>query len=324
MKYEFDFYKEEYYDDIEKLILASYRWEAPAFGISRFSFSHGLHPKFCGITNAWQKSCAVYKENGAVVAAVMNEGNDCGDAFFLFDSEDRTADEELLYEMIAFAKMYASTVDQENDNLRFSGIMVPSWNKTLRDCVTEKGYLKEDYTEKAKIKPFGMETLPVVLPEGYSFADGNDSPAIFRAMVHANSFSYGLQKGAHKEDAFEELRKEKNYDPDLDLIILDAQKRPVAMAIIWVNSQMRYCELEPLGVVWWERRKGLASAILNEATNRVKKKYKNCSGMLGGDQPFYTTCGYETVGVSEAYRWEAQIFPSWDERSKDMKYGQSI
>ena len=29
MKYRFDFYKKEYFDDIEELILNSYQWENP-------------------------------------------------------------------------------------------------------------------------------------------------------------------------------------------------------------------------------------------------------------------------------------------------------
>ena len=53
------------------------------------------------------------------------------------------------------------------------------------------------------------------------------------------------------------------------------------MAIIWYDESMPYCELEPLGVVRWERRKGIAAAILHEAANRnlmiknMRKKYSD-------------------------------------------------
>jgi predicted N-acetyltransferase YhbS len=85
----------------------------------------------------------------------------------------------------------------------------------------------------------------------------------------------------------------KHYRRDLDLCVLDEHKRPVAMAIIWYDEAMPYCELEPLGVVWWERRKGIATAILHEAANRVKNMFQNCGGMLGGNQEFYRRIGYE-------------------------------
>lgn len=57
------------------------------------------------------------------------------------------------------------------------------------------------------------------------------------------------------------------------------------MAIIWYDEAMPYCELEPLGAVWWEKRKGIATAILHEAANRVQLMFPECSGMLGGNQP---------------------------------------
>jgi predicted N-acetyltransferase YhbS len=78
---------------------------------------------------------------------------------------------------------------------------------------------------------------------------------------------------------------------------------------------MPYCELEPLGVAFWERRKGLARALLNEASNRVMTKYSNCTGMLGGDQPFYLALEYNVTDIIPAYRFEIEVYPSWDNRS---------
>ncbi|GEM_PF-4137133 len=49
MKYQFEFYKKAFYDKIEKLVLNSYQWENPIFGLSRFEFGDGLHPAFFSI-----------------------------------------------------------------------------------------------------------------------------------------------------------------------------------------------------------------------------------------------------------------------------------
>ncbi|GLC81491.1 hypothetical protein [Lacrimispora brassicae] len=35
----------------------------------------------------------------------------------------------------------------------------------------------------------------------------------------------------------------------------------MGLAIIWYNEAIQFCELEPLGVAWWCRRKGIASSI---------------------------------------------------------------
>ncbi len=85
----------------------------------------------------------------------------------------------------------------------------------------------------------------------------------------------------------------------------------------WYDPKMTYCELEPLGVAFWERRKGLATALLNEASNRVKTLYPQCTGMLGGDQPFYLALDYRITDVDYAYRYEIEVYPSWDNRSNN-------
>jgi hypothetical protein len=154
-----------------------------------------------------------------------------------------------------------------------------------------------------------------MLPEGYTFVDGNETPTFYLANVHMAAFNYSIHEVPDCANAFTDMRNEKHYDPFLDLCILDPEKRPVAMAIIWYDKRMPYCELEPLGVAFWERRKGLATAILNEASNRVLEKYPECKGMTGGDQPFYEATGYYVTDHIPAYRYDMEIYPSWDERS---------
>ena len=92
------------------------------------------------------------------------------------------------------------------------------------------------------------------------------------------------------------------------------------MAIIWYDESMPYCELEPLGVVWWERRKGIATAILHEASNRVQSMFPGCMGMTGGDQPFYKKIGFEKKSFIPLYHWELEVFISWEPGSYDKDY----
>lgn len=92
----------------------------------------------------------------------------------------------------------------------------------------------------------------------------------------------------------------------------------------YYDETMPYCELEPLAVVWWERRKGIATALLHEASNRVMKLYPNCKGMLGSSQGFYNRLGYEKQCVYTAYHWEAEIIISWEKESFDKNYAKEI
>lgn len=325
MSYEFNFYKDEDFDDIEQLILLSYQWEYPVWGLGRHEFAMGLHPAFTGHYHAFYHTVGVYRENGKAVACVINEGNYNGEAFFLFDSKQRGEDRELLKEMIKFAKTHVSSIkeDRRTKNLN---LYVPVWNTTLKEMVLQSGFSEVEWSQELYILPFDNNQFEVKLPEGYTFADGNTIPDFYLSNTHRLSFSYGGEDHAceHGEQAFHDVRRMKHYNKNLDICVLDEQKRPVAFAIIWYDEHMPYCELEPLGVVWWERRKGIATAILHEAANRVKAMFPQCTGMLGGDQPFYNKIGYEKKASVPLYHWELEVFISWEKESYDKDYAKEV
>lgn len=319
MKYTFSFYTKDDFDEIESLILNSYEWDYPIFGLSRMEFSNGLHPKFLRYLDVWERTVGVYRENGKIVACAINEGNDDGTVFFLFDTKERADEPELLSDMIFFAKTTMSCVKDKNNINRQVSLFIPPWNKTLEKLALDKGFNK-DWQERILIRDFNKSRFDVSLPDGYSFADGTVTPCFYLANVHMAAFNYSIDRVPDCASAFADMRKQKHYNPKLDLCVLDRQKRPVAMANIWYDKIMPYCELEPLGVAWWERRKGIATAILNEAANRVIELYPHCKGMTGGDQPFYEKLGFEEKAVVPIYKWEAEIYPSWDEKSKNIDY----
>lgn len=319
MKYTFSFYTKDDFEEIESLIINSYKWDYPIFGLSRMEFSNGLHPKFLRYSDVWERTVGVYRENSKIVACAINEGNDDGTVFFLFDTKDRAGDTDLLSEMIFFAKTTMSCVKDKNNISRQVSLLIPQWNKTLEKLALGKGF-KKDWQEKILIRDFDKSRFDVNLPEGYSIVDGTVTPSFYPANVHMAAFNYSIGSVPDCADAFADVRKQNHYNPKLDLCVLDKQGRPVAMANIWYDEQMPYCELEPLGVAWWEHRKGIATAILNEAANRVMEFYPQCKGMTGGDQPFYEKLGFAEKAVVPIYKWEAEIYPSWDKKSKDIDY----
>lgn len=62
MKYTFSFYTKDDFEEIESLILNSYEWDYPIFGLSRMEFSNGLHPKFLRYSDVWERTVGVYRE----------------------------------------------------------------------------------------------------------------------------------------------------------------------------------------------------------------------------------------------------------------------
>ncbi len=325
MKYSCSYYREEDDAAIEQMVLASYQWENPIWGVSRHEFCKGLHPSHTGFRHAWEHTVGVFREDGRIAACVINEGNYDGEAFFLFESQERGQDVELLREMIRFAKTHGAGI-RENRRTRFVNIPIARWNTVLADLLLEAGFRQEVETDAQLILPFGKAPFQVSLPEGYTFSDGNATPSFYLSNVHRHAFAYGRESHAcdHGADAFRELRTMRHYREELELCVLDPRKLPVAMAIIWHDKAMPYCELEPLAVVWWERRKGIGRAILHELANRVMGKFSDCTGMLGGDQDFYTRIGYEKKSETIRYHWELDVVISWEKESFDKDYAKEV
>lgn len=318
MSYKFAFYTNDYFDKIQQMILDSYQWDFPVFGISRMEFAAYLHPYFIGMNSVWERTCGVWFDENKIVACAINEANDEGDAFFIFDSRKRAEDSLLIEEMIFFAKTTMSTVSDDGIT-RSVTLHIPQWNSTLKNIAKKSGFINNNWDDKLLILPFGNKDFQVKLPDGYVFVTGDEVPPFYAANVHMAAFNYSIKSVKNGEKAFTDLRNAPHYNPKLSLYILDSQKRPVAFANIWYCEKMPYCELEPLGVAWWERRKGLATAILYEAANRVKKLFPQCKGMTGGDQIFYEKIGFIEKARYEQYKWQTEIYPSWDKRSEEMK-----
>lgn len=324
MRYQFSFYKQENFEELVALAKKAYQWECPFVSLSRMLSCRGFHPRFKDNANAWEYTIGMYWENEQLVACVWNEGIYEGEEFFLFDSKERAQEVELLQDMINYARMYCTNI--EDGNVRSMNIWVPEWNETLKKLVLEKGMTKGGWQDHCYIFEFEKKHYEVKLPEGYSIIDGNTTPAFYLSNVHRVAFGYGNNEYAceHGAEAFEDIRKMKYYDKDLELCVLDAYGRPVAIANIWADPDLEYCELEPLGVVWWERRKGLGTAILHEAMNRVLAKYPKCKGMRGGDQPFYHNIGFKEMESISNYTWKRKVIISWEDGSKDENYAKEM
>lgn len=323
MKYEFSYYDPKDFDEIEELILRSYQWEHPIFGLARFEFCEGLHPNFKGVPRVLERTAGIFRKGGEMVACAINEAASEGDAFFLFESKEAAQDEELIEKMIFFAQTGMSQVEA-NGTTRFVKLRVPVWNTVLLKMAEARGFCKEDWSESTLLKMFDSSELDSELPPGYRYADGNETPDFFLSNVHMASFNYSIDRCKEAEGAFGDVRKMKSYNPNFDLCILDPWGRPVAMAILWYRKGMPYCELEPLGVVWWERRKKFGTKILNEAFKRLSSVHPECKGMTGGDQTFYKKIGYESVGKNLIYTWKTEIYPSWEPRSENMNYRKNM
>ncbi|MCB2288536.1 GNAT family N-acetyltransferase [Clostridium sp. CS001] len=307
MSISFRYYRDEDFLKLEKLILTSYQWGNPPWGLSHHEFSRGVHSAWANIVGNWRHTVGIWHDDGDIIAAVICEGVWNADGFFLFDSIERQRDRDLLESMFHHAETHLScftrgTKDYENKTRRLHLVIPPEYD-LVKKMVNERGYTLSEDANRALILPFPEKKFDIVLPEGYTIADGNQTPDFFLSNSHMFSFNYTLPTYETGEIGFHDLRTMPGYKPELDLCILDKEGKPVGFAIIWYNEKMPYCELEPLGVVWWCRREGIAKALICEAANRVMKMAPKCRGMLGGDQKFYLDLGFKVETVNEVWNW---------------------
>jgi predicted N-acetyltransferase YhbS len=314
----FKYYEDKDFYTLEQFILNSYTYDVPAWGLARHEFCRALHPDFKNTHHMWTESMGVFLDNGNIISAVISEGAYDGDAFFLFDSKARGEDIELLKRMVKFAITHLYKIESDNIQ-RTLHLYVPNWHTTLRDLVLSMGFTKEDYEEASMHIDTPNEPFIVKLPEGYHF-NTNPVPAFYLSHVHRHAFGYELPYAEQGSTAFSKLRTMRHYDPKLEVVVLDNDGRPVAFGIGWMDESMPYAELEPLGVVWWERRKGLGKAVIYELCNRIKAKYPHVKSMTGGDQPFYAAIGFKTKSTTPRYQFQMKIYKSWDARSKTENY----
>lgn len=304
----FRYYTEDDFLKLEELILASYEWGNPPWCLSRHEFCYGSGSAWANVKDNWRHTVGIWEEDGKIISAVISEGVWDSSTFFLFDSLERQRDEKLLERMFHHAETHMScfTKDYENKT-RYLNLVVSPQYDVVKKMLRDRDYKLIEEIDRSLILPFPKENYKIILPDGYTIVDGNETPDFFLSNTHMFSFNYTLPTAETGEGGFSNLRKMPGYKPELDLCVLDEEGKPVGFAIIWYNEKMPYCELEPLGVVWWCRRKGIARALIYEAINRVRKISPNCRGILGGDQQFYWNLGFKVESISEVWEWSKKF-----------------
>lgn len=305
MQYTFRYYNDADYLATRELVFASYQWSVPSWGLNRHEFICGLHPAFVSANGSWRRTTGLWFDGDHLAAAVVSEGNDDGGAFLLFDRESRMHDPDLLDRLFFHAETHIARFDADSGERRLD-MHIPDACPVLRDFARARGYSFSDQIDRMMIMPFPEAPFDVKLPAGFSIRDGRETPAFFLANVHAFSFQYGPPYTNTGEQAFSNLRQMPAYRPELDLTVIDPEGKPAGIAIIWYDPSLPYCELEPLGVVWWYRRMGLARALIYEAANRVMCLGPS-RGMLGGDQAFYTDLGFRHEASDEFWQWRRKV-----------------
>jgi GNAT superfamily N-acetyltransferase len=133
------------------------------------------------------------------------------------------------------------------------------------------------------------EFEPVNLPPGYSIKpiETADDDRLYH-LAGLEVFGRG---GTIEQDEF--LKQAPSYVPDLRLLVWSDQHEIAAFCTVWIDPANRYAEFEPVGTVPRSQKRGLGSALLAYAHNRLREK--GCS--LATVQSWN-----ESIGANKVYQ----------------------
>jgi ribosomal protein S18 acetylase RimI-like enzyme len=206
--------------------------------------------------------------------------------------------------MIEWAEAHV-TAPADDGGARRVNMSVYDYDTHRQEILTRRGFEKKiEWFGYKRCRSMDKPIAPPVVPEGYAVrALGPDDDLAQRCMVSARAFGSQTPRSAA---TYRSLQAVPGYRPNLDMVAVAPDGTFVSFCIAWLNEANRIAMIEPVGTDPDHRRKGLASAVINEALRRLKamdieQAYLGCGSAVPANGL------YESLGFTEAdkeYMWQ--------------------
>jgi predicted N-acetyltransferase YhbS len=284
-----DFLVNSYQDDRKH-----HNWLIDRWNFCRF-FSQPMHGTF----NSWPESVGIWVNEGNEITAVVNsEGENRGEAFFQFGNFDLSGDH--LDEFIDHAE---SHLPKSDDSGALINLRVNEGPSHLKEMLKERGYQLQDWREANSSLMIDREFV-VDIPDGFEIARPNEVSDHQKGLAHGKAFGYHRADGSSDESsegAYAMIRNAPDYDPGLDISIIDIDGEVASFATVWYDEFNRIGMLEPVGTIPKYRNLGLGKAVVFEGMNRIGKRGAR-KMYVGSDQEFYLSMGFEIKYTMEIWQ----------------------
>jgi len=228
----------------------------------------------------WQQDIRLWEIGGDLIGAVFFESPT--DAALISDP----AHPELDAPMLDWAEMRYREKGSDQPLM----IEALESNVTRCDLLKARGYTLFPGCFIHRHKPLDPNEIETVqLPPGYSIK--SIETAEDDRLYHLAGLEVFGRGGTIEQDEF--LKQAPSYVADLRLLVWSDQHEIAAFCTVWIDPINHYAEFEPVGTVPRFQKRGLGSALLAYAHNRLREK--GC--------PLATVQSWsESIGANKVYQ----------------------
>jgi len=228
----------------------------------------------------WQQDIQLWESDGNLIGAVFFESP--GDAALVGDPAHSDLIEPILD--WAEARYRGKGTDQP--------LMIEALESNVVRCdlLKSRGYTLFPGYFIHRHKPLEPDVIePVNLPPGFSIRliETDEDRRLYPIAVQ----SVFNRSATIEQDEF--LKQAPSYTPELHLVVWSEQREIAAFCTVWIDPLNHYAEFEPVGTVPRFQKRGLGSALLAYAHNRLREK--GC--------PLATVQSWsESIGANKVYQ----------------------
>lgn len=269
--------------------------------IDRWNFCRYVGQIMHGTFDTWLDTIGLWvDENDKIVAIVHSDGEKGRNGVF-FQFSDIDLPDELLNEMICYAE---SNLYSENNNEKFINFRVDPQALKLKAKLKTRGYIVNNNWKDSISSMEINDDYKVNLPEGFRLVDAFGFSYYQKGLAHGRAFGYyksNVPDNDVAERAFESMTRAPDYDPNLDLALIDKENEIASFVTVWYDNLNQIGILEPVGTIPKYRKIGLAKNLIYEGVNRIKRKGAR-KMYVGSEQKFYFAIGFSLEAYKEIWQ----------------------
>jgi len=286
-----NFLREIYIETNKQHCWLPQRWEYAEYNSNTIDLSKGWKD--------WKEFIRIWEEDNKIVAIAHKES---GFEVFL---QIRPKYEFLALEMINYLEKTIPN-GKKNENCEL-WLYVNNTKKFIEPILKDRGYSKNSECCYYNYQDLNKDYSPK-LPEGYSFADGND-------VKNKEARKLCCHLGFHPDDEPNTLplgdftmEDAPLFNPKFEIMTKDTKGNLCSFCIIWYDEILNIGMLEPVCTRLAYRRKGLGTAMITEGLRRLKKigaKKVYVESYGNSRKSFYQSLGFTTYDSD--YPWKKKF-----------------